>query len=69
MTQVMRDEGQPMNLRLDAAKSAAPFIHPRLSAIEMTGKDGGAIETKTELTLDVARRLAFMLSLARRGGA
>lgn len=28
----------------DAAKDAAPYLHPRLSAIEHTGADGGAID-------------------------
>ena len=32
-------------LALDAAKAAAPFCHPRLAAIEHTGKDGGPIAT------------------------
>jgi hypothetical protein len=26
------------------AKDAAPYIHPKLAAIEHTGKDGGAVE-------------------------
>ena len=26
--------------QLDAAKAAAPYVHPRLAAIEHTGKDG-----------------------------
>lgn len=26
------------------AKDAAPYIHPKLAAIEHTGKDGGAID-------------------------
>lgn len=28
----------------EAAKDAAPYLHPRLAAIEHTGKDGGAID-------------------------
>lgn len=35
---------QAMSLRFEAAKAAAPYIHPRLAAIEHTGKDGGAME-------------------------
>ena len=31
-------------MRFEAAKSAAPYIHPRLQAIEHTGPDGGAME-------------------------
>lgn len=28
----------------DAARDAAPYIHPKLTAVEHTGKDGGPIE-------------------------
>lgn len=31
-------------LRFEAAKAAAPFVHPRLAAVEHTGKDGGPLE-------------------------
>ena len=31
-------------MRFEAAKAAAPYIHPRLAAIEHTGADGGAID-------------------------
>lgn len=30
-------------LRFEAAKAAAPYIHPRLAAVEMTGKDGAPL--------------------------
>lgn len=33
MIQLMRDETQEQPVRLDAAKAAAPFVHPRLNAI------------------------------------
>lgn len=38
------DELKATALRFEAAKAAAPYIHPRLAAIEHTGKDGGAIQ-------------------------
>jgi hypothetical protein len=38
MLRIMRDEGQEPEVRLDAAKSAAPYVHPRLAAVEHTGK-------------------------------
>lgn len=41
MLQVMRDEAQPPPVRLDAAKSAAPYVHPKLSSAEV--KHGGEI--------------------------
>lgn len=28
----------------DAAKEAAPFVHPKLAAVEVTGKDGEAVQ-------------------------
>lgn len=31
---LLRDESQDHAVRVDAAKSAAPYIHPRLSAVE-----------------------------------
>lgn len=43
MLSVMRDTEQQMSARLDAAKSAAPYIHPRLAAVEHSGPDGGEI--------------------------
>lgn len=40
----MRDEGAPMADRMDMAKAAAPFIHAKLSSIEASGPDGGALQ-------------------------
>jgi hypothetical protein len=34
----MNDEKLDTGARRDAAKAAAPFIHPRLSTVEMTGR-------------------------------
>ena len=45
MLAVLRDEGNETTVRMDAAKSAAPYIHPRLAAVEVTGEDGGPVET------------------------
>ena len=43
MLSVLRDEGQTDDRRMDAAKAAAPYIHPRLATTEVTGKDGDAL--------------------------
>lgn len=40
MLQVLRDEAADRDERMEAAKSAAPYIHPRLAAIEHTGAGG-----------------------------
>lgn len=38
MLQVLRDEDQPPLARFEAAKAAAPYVHPRLSSIEANVK-------------------------------
>lgn len=37
MLTIMRDEEAPKDVRLDAAKAAAPYVHPKLSSVEMSG--------------------------------
>lgn len=44
MLKIMRDETKPDGLRASMARDAAPYVHPRLAAIEHSGKDGGPIE-------------------------
>lgn len=44
MLKVMRDEGQKPEMRLSAAKDAAPYVHARLAAVELSGKGGGPVE-------------------------
>lgn len=35
-------------MRFEAAKAAAPYVHPRLAAVEHSGKGGGAILVKLD---------------------
>jgi hypothetical protein len=37
---LMRDVEAPVEQRLEAAKAAAPYVHPRLSAIDHSGRLG-----------------------------
>ena len=37
---VLRDEESEPNMRMDAAKAAAPYVHPRLAAVEHSGEIG-----------------------------
>ncbi len=37
MLSVMRDENNPRDVRLDAANKAAPYVHPKLTAVEHSG--------------------------------
>lgn len=70
MLDVMRNPGEDPDKRLDAAKSAAPYVHPKLAAIEHTGANGQPLIPPPDLTdpkviNDVARRLAFVLTSAK----
>ena len=46
MLSVLRDETADRNIRLDAAKAAAAYVHPKLANIEVAGKDGGALQVQ-----------------------
>lgn len=52
MLSVLRDEGQEFGNRFEAAKAAAPYIHPRLAAVEHKGDGGGAVQMKVTLSFD-----------------
>jgi len=43
---VMRDESREVECRLEAGKAAAPYVHPKLANIEVSGKDGGPLQVK-----------------------
>jgi hypothetical protein len=40
---VMRNPEQEIETRLDAAKAAAPYVHPKLATVEHSGPNGGPI--------------------------
>lgn len=37
MLTILRDEDKSVEERMEAAKSAAPFVHPKLAAVELSG--------------------------------
>ena len=43
MLKLLRDEAQPTDLRLDAAKSAAPYVHPKRAPVNSDGEDSSGI--------------------------
>lgn len=51
MLSVMRDPGEDSPRRLAAAAAAAPYVHAKLSSVELTGKDGAPVETVTRVEL------------------
>lgn len=42
-------------MRFEAAKAAAPYMHPKLSAIEHTGRDGEAIKTENKWLVELVQ--------------
>lgn len=46
MLSVLRDPKQDYDVRLEAAKSAAPYVHPRLANIELSGNKDKPLEVR-----------------------
>jgi len=44
LLRIMRDANQPLNERKDAAKAAAPYVHARLSTVDVGNKDDKPFE-------------------------
>lgn len=41
MLSVLRDESLAFDARMDAAKSAAPYVHPKRAPVDAEGNDSG----------------------------
>jgi hypothetical protein len=50
------------------AKDAAPYMHPRLTSVDVGGKPGSPVETKDVTMSELARRIAFIFREAAREG-
>lgn len=46
LAKTMKDEQVPRDLRVDCAKALLPYVYPKLSAVEVTGRDGGAVQVE-----------------------
>lgn len=64
MLRVMRDPASDDERRDQMAKAAAPYVHPRLAAIQHTGKEGGPIGHANISDTELARAIAFTLAKA-----
>ncbi len=49
MLSVLRDENQPREVRMDAAKASAPFTHARLESIKHSGDPANPLQTVTRI--------------------
>jgi hypothetical protein len=59
MLSILRDDLNDAATRMDAAKAAAPYVHARLAAMELSGKDGRPIEIVGKLQRDAAVKAAL----------
>lgn len=41
MLSVLRDEANVLDVRLDAAKASAPYVHPKRAPVDSDGEDVG----------------------------
>lgn len=57
MLSVMRDESGAPEIRLEAVRAAAPYVHPRWSAVAHSGPEGGPIEHMIEERQRLAREI------------
>jgi hypothetical protein len=55
MLEVMRDESADLERRLEAARAAAPYVHSRLSSVQLTGANGGPIDVNCLSDDELAR--------------
>ena len=53
LLKVMRDEEEEFDRRIDAAKSVAPYVHPKLAPVDPT--DGGSQRVRVNFVLGVPR--------------
>lgn len=51
MLDILRDEEKPADVRFEAAKAAAPYMHARLAAMEHSGPDGGPIQSEHAINM------------------
>jgi len=63
LLEVAADKEQDMNLRVQAASKATPYIHSTLKSIEIGGEEGGPIDINLATSKD---RLAGMLAAVKR---
>src|SRR5437764_12879127 len=48
MLGVMRDDNRAVELRLEAAAKAAPYVHPRLASVAVGNREGEPVQIRVE---------------------
>lgn len=68
MLGVMRDEGNEPHARFEAAKNAAPYIHPKLAAVTHSGDADNPVVVEDVSDAELARRIVFLLTKGTKEG-
>lgn len=58
LTSVMRDDTRDIEIRIDAAKGVAPYVHPKLAQTQITGEFTVKHELKKEFLDKIASIIA-----------
>ncbi len=61
MIKLMRDESLDTGTRLDAAKSAAPYVHAKLAQISLSGPNGGPLQVEQTVRDELMARILGQL--------
>jgi hypothetical protein len=62
LIQIMRSPKAPLEMRIDCATRAAPYLHPRLTAVEHSGPAGAVqVETKHYTDIEAVRLIGRFL--------
>lgn len=61
MLAVIQDDRQKPNIRLQAAIAAAPYVHPKLSSVELKGDSAAPLQVQS----DIGQALAALAEIAR----
>jgi hypothetical protein len=69
MLGIVRNEQEDKTLRLDAAKAAAPYVHPRLQTTMLAGDPDKPLKVDNVSDLEAVRRLAFLMTKAASNAA
>ena len=64
MLGVMNDDGQKASIRLQAAIAVAPYIHPKLSSVEVKGNNTSTLQVES----DLGKALRDLAEIARLRG-
>ena len=68
MAEIANDTSVAVDIRLDCHKQIAPYVVPKLKAIEVSGVDGEPLELVPAISIaEAARAIDFLMASVARG--